>query len=29
MFMKDHTFSQAAPSALFLGSTFSIPATIR
>lgn len=25
MFMKDHTFSQVAPSALFLGTTFSIP----
>nr|WP_231708178.1 TonB-dependent receptor [Sphingomonas populi] len=25
MFMKDHTFSQAAPSALFQGTTFTIP----
>lgn len=25
MYMKDHTFSQAAPSALFLGTTFNVP----
>ncbi|MES2059141.1 MAG: TonB-dependent receptor [Pseudomonadota bacterium] len=25
MFMRDHTFSQAAPSALFLGTTFNVP----
>ena len=25
MYMRDHTFSQAAPSALFLGTTFNVP----
>ncbi len=25
MYMKDHTFSQVAPSALFLGTTFTVP----
>ncbi|SEN68531.1 TonB-dependent Receptor Plug Domain [Sphingomonas gellani] len=25
MYMKDHSFSQAAPSALFLGTTFNVP----